>query len=142
MGGTGRLYFDAKDHELLAMVNKFLAHGAGGEQDDTMFLHPALHPHGIKELALSREIRIAYAVINLLDTFDTGHAQDRIQALRSLHEEVLASDGSFRNNTGRVLIQIMKDLVRAHGNPDAQLRLAHDFRSAATGKQRGGRRML
>ncbi|MCC8193781.1 MAG: hypothetical protein LIP28_03950, partial [Deltaproteobacteria bacterium] len=143
-GSRETLYFDAKDHELLTMVNAFLDHGPQSSgPDDSLFLHPALHPHGIKELALSREIRVAYAVINLLDSFDTGHAQGRIGALRALYDEALAApEVSFRNNTGRVLIQIMKDLVRAHGNREAQLRLAHDFRRAATGKQRVVRKML
>ena len=144
MGSRESLYFDAKDHELLAMVNTFLEHGPqSAHPDDTLFLHPSLHPHGIKELALSREFRVAYAVINLLDTFDTGHASSRIEALRALYDEALAApEGSFRNNTGRVLIQIMKDLVRAHGDLDLQLRLAHDFRKAATGKRRIVRKFL
>ncbi|SBW06652.1 conserved hypothetical protein [uncultured delta proteobacterium] len=144
MGSMERLHFDAKDHELLTMVNAFLDHGPqSADPDESLFLHAALHPHGIKELALSRDFRVAYAVINLLDSFDTGHAKSRIEALRALYDEALAApEVSFRNNTGRVLIQIMKDLVRAHGNPDTQLCLAHDFRRAATGKQRIVRKML
>ena len=144
MAGTVSIYFDAKDYELLTMVNRFLERDASvPQEDDQHFFHAALHPHGIKELAMSQEIRVAYAVINLLDTLDSGQVQDRIEALRALHTEVLAAPASsFRNNTGRVLIQIMKSLVRAHGDPAAQLRLAHDFRSAATGKRRIVRQML
>ncbi|MDR2077028.1 MAG: hypothetical protein LBP61_08910 [Desulfovibrio sp.] len=138
------LYFDAKDHELLTMVNSILDSGVGMAQGSgRVFFPSAMHPHGLKELSMSQEIRVAYAVINLLDTLDTGQAQDRIEALRALRAEVLAApSSSFRYNTARVLIQIMKDLVRAHGNTAAQLRLAHDFRAAATGNRLVVRRML
>ncbi len=138
------LFFDAKDYELLTMVNRFQDRNARiAEEEERAFFHSALHPHGIKELAMSQEIRIAYAVINLLDTLDTGQAQDRIKALSALHTEVLsAPSSSFRHNTGRVLIQIMKNLIRAHGRPEEQLRLAHDFRKAASGQRRIVRAML
>ena len=138
------LFFDAKDYELLTMVNRFQDHDVRvPEEENRAFFHSALHPHGIKELTMSQEIRVAYAVINLLDTLDTGQAQDRINALRALHTEVLsAPSSSFRYNTGRVLIQIMKSLIRAHGQPEIQLQLAHDFRKAASGQRRVVRRML
>ena len=136
------LYFDQKDHALLAMVNEILERGQRGSRDQHLFA-PDLHPHGIKELSVSREMRVAYAVINLLDSLEVGKAADRILALRTLHDEVLyAAASTFRHNTGRVLIQIMKDLVRAHGNIDRQLMLAHDFRKAATGNRRVVRTML
>jgi len=138
------IFFDAKDYELLTMVNRFKGRDSRiPQEEDHFFFHSALHPHGIKELTMSQEIRIAYAVINLLDTLDTGQAQDRIDALRALHTEVLsAPSSSFRYNTGRVLIQIMKNLIRAHGHPEIQLRLAHDFRKAAAGQRRVVRSML
>ena len=135
------LFFDKEDHALLRMVNGVLERGrqAGHEQ----LFAAELHPHGIKELAVSREMRVAYAVINLLELLEAGGAADRILALRTLHDEVLyAAASSFRRNTGRVLIQIMKDLVRTHGNEQRQLTLAHDFRAAATGKRRVVRAML
>lgn len=138
----GAIYFDKEDHALLRMVNGILERGQNKTRDDRV-LAPELHPHGIKEMALSREIRVAYAVINLLDSLEAGEATDRIVALRSLHEEVLyAAASSFRRNTGRVLIQIMKDLVRAYGDEERQLMLAHDFRSAASGKRRVVRAFL
>ncbi len=136
------LFFDRQDHALLHMVNQILERDRRGRSDQQLFA-PELHPHGIKELAVSRELRVAYAVINLLDSLEVGGAADRILALRSLHDEVLyTAASSFRRNTGRVLIQIMKDLVRAHGDPDRQIKLAHDFRKAATGKRRIVRAML
>ena len=144
MGTISPIYFDSKDHELLAVVNRFRERDSRvlSEQDSNYF-HTALHPHGIKELTMSQEIRVAYAVINLLDTLDTGQVQDRIDALRALYTEVLsASTSSFRFNTGRVLIQIMKSLIRAQGDTQTQLRLAHDFRRAATGNRRIVRHML
>lgn len=138
------LYFDAKDHELLKVVNRFLRRDSLVPQDEAdTFFHPSLHPHGIKELAVSQEIRVAYAVINLLDSLEGGHVRDRINALQALHDEVLYSaSSSFRHNTGRVLIQIMKSLIRAHGDTEKQLRLAHDFRKAASGRRRFIRKML
>ena len=138
------IFFDAKDYELLTMVNRFKGRDSRiPQEEDQFFFHSALHPRGIKELTMSQEIRIAYAVINLLDTLDTGQAQDRIDALRALRTEVLAAPASsFRYNTGRVLIQIMKNLIRAHGHPEIQLRLAHDFRKTASGNRRVVRRML
>ncbi|MDR1685719.1 MAG: hypothetical protein LBR82_04635 [Desulfovibrio sp.] len=141
------VFFDAEDYRLLDMVNRFPEHAAGiqdgtGYPDYSLFYN-ALHPHGIKELALSQEIRVAHALVSLLDTLEAGRAKDRISALASLHTDVLStSRGSFRYNTGRVLIQIMKSLIRARGDTAEQLRLAHDFRRAASGKRRVVRKML
>ena len=140
----GSIFFDARDHELLAVVNRILDRDSRvPEEGDRSFYHRALHPHGIKELSMSQEMRIAYAVVNLLDTLEEGQVQDRIAALQALHTEVLSASGSsFRYNTGRVLIQIMKNLIREHGNTERQLRLAHDFRRAATGRRGVVRAML
>ncbi|MDR2604893.1 MAG: hypothetical protein LBC55_06035 [Desulfovibrio sp.] len=141
------VFFDAEDYRLLDMVNRFPVradgkHDGRGYPDYSLF-HNALHPHGIKELALSQEIRVAHALVSLLDTLEAGRAKDRISALAALHTDVLSSSrGSFRYNTGRVLIQIMKSLIRARGNTAEQLSLAHDFRRAASGRRRIVRKML
>ena len=59
-------------------------------------------------------MRIARAVIILLESLEARGPQERLQALRRLHDEVLYSAlSSLQKNTARVLIQIMKDLVRA-----------------------------
>ncbi|MDL2290566.1 hypothetical protein LJC09_00475 [Desulfovibrio sp. OttesenSCG-928-F20] len=144
MPPKGSIFFDAKDHELLVVVNRILERDYRvPEEGDRSFYHKALHPHGIKALSMSQEMRVAYAVVNLLDKLEEGQVQDRIAALQALHTEVLSTAGaSFRYNTGRVLIQIMKNLIRAHGDTDRQLRLAHDFRRAATGRRRVVRAML
>lgn len=144
MASGSSLFFDAKDYDLLRVVNRFLERDLTAPHENTpRLLHPSLHPHGIKEMAISQETRVAYAVINLLDTLEVGLVTERIKTLRTLHDEVLYSGtSSFRYNTGRVLIQIMKNLIRSHGNLDAQLRLAHDFRRAASGKRRIIRNML
>ena len=136
------LYFDKQDHELLHLVNRTLERDRIRDKEQVMF-STELHPHGVKELAASRALRIAHAVINLLDLLEAGQATDRISALYALRDEVLYSATSeYRHNTARVLIQIMKDLVRAWGDPQRQLRLAHDFRAAASGKRRVVRAML
>ncbi|GHV53806.1 hypothetical protein FACS1894206_05240 [Deltaproteobacteria bacterium] len=135
-------FFDKEDYALLGMVNSILERGPDSPREQQLFFSE-MHPHGIKEMAVSREMRVAYAVINLLDSLEVGEASDRILALRSLHDEVLyAAASTFRRNTGRVLIQIMKELVRARGDDDRQLKLAHDFREAATGKRRVVRAFL
>jgi hypothetical protein len=68
---------------------------------------------------------------------------DRLNALRSLRLEVIdTAGGPMPKNTARVLLQIMKNLVRAYGDPRSQLELAHDFRVTASGKPRIVRRQL
>jgi hypothetical protein len=142
MSGWERLLFDQEDHELLAIVSGILDKDRTPKHLNRLF-DPYLHPRGIKELAVSRELRIAYAVMHLLDSLEVGKAPDRLSALRTLHEEVLFSNGSlFRLNTARILLQIMKELVRAAGDQNRQLELAHDFRSALSGKPRVVRRLL
>ena len=145
MGRGFSLFFDAKDYEIRNVVNDFLERQ---KEDDRAHeamreLRNTLHPHGIKELAISKELRIAEAVIALLGSLEMGKMQDRLDALQILHDEVLHAESStFRHNTGRVLIQIMKQLIRARNDPDEQLRLAHDFRLAASGRRRIVRQML
>ena len=129
-----RFVFDRRDHDLIRIVNSVL--GGGGEDAHTRRLYyPYFHAQGIKELAESKGLRIAYAVIHLLSSLDVGGEDDRIKALRSLRKEVIdTAEGSLPKNTARVLMQIMKEIVRAHGNYYRQLALAHDFRTTASGK--------
>ena len=129
-----RLFFDRRDHELLGIVRDVLS------RDETpamrKLLKPYLNPHGIKEMAASRGLRFAYAVISLFRSLERGQADDRLQSLRSLRDEALyGSAVTLRRNTARVLLQIMKDLVREE-DETVQLQLARDFRDAATGKPR------
>lgn len=136
-----RAYFDSKDYDLLRIVCDVV------ERDDApshkKLLAPYMHPHGIKEMAATRGLRIAYAVVHLLGSLETGKAEDRLSALRSLHEEVLTTAQSgMRRNTARVLVQLMKDMVRAHGDILTQLMFARDFREACSGKPRVIRRHL
>ncbi len=133
------LRFDRQDYEFLAMINRSL----DPQRDDKAVLFPSLHPNGIVELSSPTEMRMALAVLHLLDSLKQGEEEDRLQGLQALRDEVLASARtSLRYNTGRVLIQIMKEIVRAHGDAARQIRLAHDFRQAATGKPSVVRRML
>ena len=137
-----RLLFDPPDHELLSIVNEVLNRRGRHRQFKSLFT-PHLHPNGIKEMAAPKDLRVAYAVIHLLDSLQTGLARDRLDALRAVRDEVLhCARSHLRVNTGRVLVQIMKQLVRAHGDPERQLRLAHDFRLASSGKPRIVRRQL
>jgi hypothetical protein len=66
-----------------------------------------------------------------------------LHALQSLYDVVLTTaQSALRRNAARVLIQTMKELVRACGEETKQLMLAHDFRQAATGNPRIVRRLL
>ena len=133
---ASRIMFDPRDHDLLAMVNDVLNRERSRKYLKNLF-DPYLHPNGLKELAEPKEMRIAYAMINLLDTLQVGGAPERLRALRSVRDEVLhCARSTLRNNTGRVLLQIMKELVRAHGCERRQLELAHDFRTVSSGKPR------
>ncbi len=137
-----KLLFDRKDHELLRLVEDVL-NREGSRKRFKDLLNPYLNPHGIKEMAASQGFRIAYAMINLLRSLEVGKADDRLSALRALHDEVMnITHSSLRYNTARVLLQIMKELVRMQGDQERQLELAHDFRMAASGKPRTIRREL
>lgn len=135
-------FFDRRDYALLKMVNEMLSGKRSFTHAREQF-YPFFHPHGIKELAESKGLRIAYAVIHLLNLLEIGKVDDRLAALRSVKNEVIgATGGPLPLNTARVLLQLMKELVRAHGNYQKQLELAHDFRRAASGKPGFIRRLL
>lgn len=139
---TSRIFFDRRDTDILQLVNRVLR---GRAQTSEAPMDPSLHPHGIKELVDTPAARMAFAVVNLLHNLETGRTQaaDRLLGLRVLYDEVINSaHTTLRRNTARVLMQIMKGIVRAYGNEEAQLRLAHDFRAAAQGTPRIVRRLL
>ncbi|MFI3272514.1 MAG: hypothetical protein R3Y11_10530, partial [Pseudomonadota bacterium] len=148
---SSAFFFDKQDKTLLHLANKVLdkqslnasqSYGAPSHMVRKLF-DANLHPHGIKELAVTHELRVAYAVMNLLDSLEAGRTEDRLLALTALRDEVLSSaQTTLQRNTARVLIQIMKELVRAHGDPCRQIKLAHDFRDTAAGKPRIVRAML
>jgi len=130
------IFFDKNDYQLLKVVNEVLDSGRQ-TKDLRSLLVEHMHPHGIKEMAAPRGLRIAYAIAALLGSFEKGKAADRIKALRSLRDEVfLYSPAYYQKNTARVQLQIMKELLRARDNKVRQLKLAHDFRMVSTGKPR------
>jgi hypothetical protein len=130
------LYFDKDDYELLRIVKKVLSR-THKHQSMSPLMISSMHPHGIKEMAATSGLRIAYAIVQLLGSLETGKADDRLVALRSLRDEVFSSATSFyKKNTARVLMQIMKELVRNRGNTLRQLKLAHDFRLVSSGRPR------
>jgi len=136
------LFFDRRDHELIRIVNSVY------DADNTLgytrkLYYSFFHPLGIKELAESKGLRTAYSIVNLLESMERGEIENRIQALKGLKDDIFStSDGPMPENTARVLLQIMKELVRAKGNDSLQLHLAHDFRMAAFGKPRVVRKLL
>ena len=131
-----RLFFDRNDFTLLRIVNEVLQRTAERASVHSL-LDCRMHPHGIKEMAAPGVLRVAYAIASLLGSLEGGTVEDRINALRSLRDEILFSNTYYlQKNTSRVLLQIMKELVRHRDDQDAQLRLAHDFRMASSGKPR------
>ena len=140
--GMNRLLFDRRDHQLIDIVNDVLGRDRARHYTRKL-VYPYLHPRGIKEMAESKGLRIAFAVIHLLKSLEGGEVDERLNALRSLRDEILnTAAGSLQKNCARVLVQIMKELVRAHGNYILQLQLAHDFRTAVAGNPRIIRRQL
>ena len=137
-----RLFYDENDYQLLEIVNKILSRGKNPTLLRRLF-EPGLHPRGIKELAAPKSLRIASAMIDLLGTFEHGTAAERITALRAVRAESLHDRSqTLRLNVARVLMQIMKEIVRAAGDEKRQLALAHDFREASSGKPRLIRKQL
>lgn len=137
------IFFDDSDRVMRSMLNSVIDDGEAGSED--VAVTSEMHPHGILNLTNTREYRLARAVIHLIGTLSSqkDNPQARLIALRALHDEVLNSASTtFRNNTGRVLLQIMKDIHRSRGNAELELRLIHDFRQAATGNPRIVRRFL
>ena len=131
-----RLYFDSNDYTLLRIVNDVLDRSPQSTSIRSL-LASFMHPHGIKEMAAPRVLRIAYAIASLLGSLEAGKASDRLGALRSLKDEVLLANNAYlQKNTSRVLLQIMKELIRNREDEQTQLRLAHDFRMASSGKPR------
>ncbi|MBU4055106.1 MAG: hypothetical protein KKA41_12115 [Proteobacteria bacterium] len=136
------ILFDKRDHELIRIVNGILSRDDRKEYARKWY-YPVFHPNGIREMIETKGLRIAYAVAHLLNSLEVGAMEDRIMALRLLRAEVIDNaSGSMPKNTARVLLQLMKELVRAKGDYDRQLVLAHDFRIAAFGKPLVVRRHL
>lgn len=135
-----KMSFDAQDYALVDLVQSFrLArqNGMGIAEFNTV-----LHPHGIIELTSSHSMRIAYALIILLESLDADDGEKRLFALRRLYDEVMnCGNSSLRHNSGRVLIELMKDIVRSPFDAHA-LYLAHDFHAAARGNPRIVRALL
>ena len=94
------LLFDRQDHKLIQMVNSFV--DARAQDHALRQPEPGLHPHGIIEMTSSHGLRLASAVIVLLESLEAGGPNERLQALRRLHDEVLYSThSSLQNNTAR-----------------------------------------
>ncbi|WP_432734550.1 hypothetical protein [Maridesulfovibrio sp. FT414] len=127
------LFFDKRDYQLLQIVDDVMNRGPRSRVFHSLLVEH-MHPQGIKEMAAPQGLRIAYAVIRLLGSFEKGMARDRLKALRSLRDDVfLSSSAYYRKNTARVLLQIMKELVRPENSELRRLKLAHDFRMVSAG---------
>ena len=59
--GAGKHFFlfDQRDHALLALVNEVVA-GKRSFTHSREHFYPFFHPHGLKEMAESKGLRIAY----------------------------------------------------------------------------------
>ncbi|MBE0531416.1 MAG: hypothetical protein IH626_11345 [Rhodospirillales bacterium] len=135
--------FDQRDFDLVQMVNAYADRDPAGEQRDRRVRILNFHPNGLRELTSRKAFRVALAVMGLLDTRPTSTPEERLEALRILRAEACSSARSpLRLNTARVLIQLMKELLRARGHLSSQLCLAHDFHKAASGRPRIVRSLL
>ena len=131
-----KLFFDAADYDLIETVDKILLRDKRQQHLRKLF-DPYLHPRGIKEMGAPKFLRIAYAMIDLLESLEQESSEGRVRALRVVHDEVLHDTTlNLRYNAARVMLQIMKEFVRAHGDEQKQLLLAQDFRDAASGNPR------
>ena len=137
-----RFFFDTRDHDLIKIVNDLYDSQLPLGYTQKLY-YPFFHPLGIKELAESKGLRIAYSVVHLLNSLERGDEENRIQALKGLRDEIIGtSTGPMPLNSARVLLQLMKEMVRARGHYGRQLELAHDFRKTASGKPGLIRRQL
>ena len=137
-----RFFFDTRDHDLIKIVNDLYDSPLPLGYTQKLY-YPFFHPLGIKELAESKGLRIAYSVVHLLNSLERGDEENRIQALKGLRDEIIdTSTGPMPLNSARVLLQLMKEMVRARGHYGRQLELAHDFRKTASGKPGLIRRQL
>ncbi len=124
------LLYDKQDYFFLERVNQTIECNKNTPSKSQIIMHP----HGIIDLTTAPELRMASAVLSLLDTLESRNPEERLLALENLHSEVLlAANSKFRRNTARVLIEIMKEIVRSYGDQERQLQLIHDFRMAAGG---------
>lgn len=137
-----RFFFDTRDHDLIKIVNDLYDSPLSLGYTQKLY-YPFFHPLGIKELAESKGLRIAYSVVHLLNSLERGDEENRIQALKGLRDEIIGtSTGPMPLNSARVLLQLTKEMVRARGHYGRQLELAHDFRKTASGKPGLIRRQL
>lgn len=135
--------FDQRDFELVRMVNAYADRDPASDRRDRRARILNFHPNGLRELTSRKAFRVAQAVMGLLDTRPTSTPEERLEALRVLRAEACSSARSpLRLNTARVLIQLMKELLRARGHVSSQLCLAHDFHKAASGRPRIVRSLL
>jgi hypothetical protein len=74
------LLFDQRDQQLLNIVNEVLSKDPTRQYRQEM-VYPYLHPRGIKELSESKGLRIAFAIIHLLESMEAGAVNDRLNAL-------------------------------------------------------------
>ncbi len=74
------IFFDKNDYQLLDIVNDIRERGAQSHTFRSLLVE-YMHPHGIKEMAAARGLRIAYAVAGLLGSLESGKAKRPHQSL-------------------------------------------------------------
>jgi hypothetical protein len=140
-GVFNKLLFDQQDRMLLKIVDDVRAREKSRGELKRLF-NPYMHPRGIKELAAVRSLRIAHAVVNVIDSLEVGSAGDRVEALRSLRGEIMyGAPGDLSVNAARVMLKIMKELYN-NKNGDNRLVLAHEFNMATSGNPASVRYLL
>ena len=138
-----KLIFEKEDHKILETIDNYSAKELNNES--THLLDAELHPRGIIELATPQYLRLIVIVLELLTSTDksTSAVRGRIASLKRIREELF--DGlhvPMKYNTGRVILEILKELVRLKDDTYRRLRLAHDLRNAFLGNPLFIRKML
>ncbi|MGL4721844.1 MAG: hypothetical protein ACRCV3_00900 [Desulfovibrionaceae bacterium] len=137
------IFYDKEDYALIHMIENILT--GEDSQHGAIAFDTYLHPNGIKQFFLPRQFRIAFAIAKILGGMNRVEMEDRLKALRSLQEETMYAVleiSALRYNTGRVLVKVMKELIKARGDFTRQLHLAHSFQRAARGNLYIVRRLL
>ena len=138
-----KLIFEPEDHQILEIIDNYYNPSENNEFSNNF--DGELHPRGIIQLATPQYMRLIIVMLELLNSTDnnSNSVKLRIAALKRIKEELF--DGlhvPLKYNTGRVILEIIKELVRLKDDTLKRLRLAHDLRNAFFGNPLFIRKML
>jgi hypothetical protein len=131
------LSFSAGIRDLVEILNRQI------EAPEKMQVRLRSHPAGYAREITKRRLSIAEGYLRLTTSSGVENYQARLDALETLiHEAMHSKTLSMPINTARVQIALMKECVKARGNPRRQLELMSDFARASYGQPGIIRRLL